>query len=346
MSEEVDTAVSLEGVSIGYESRNEANTVIGSGLSLSLKFGELVCLLGPNGAGKSTLIRTLAGLDPALSGKIKIDGSDLETLSPNERARKLSVVLTDAVPAGLFTVYGIVSLGRHPHTRWTGELGEEDRARINWAMESVGVDSLAQRPFDELSDGERQKVMIARALAQEASILVLDEPTAFVDLPRRVELMRILQELAHKENMAILLSSHDLEISLRSADRLWLMNDRGAIAAGLPEDLAIRGAFAEVFESDGIGWDSEQGGFQLKRDPDRFARIEGEGDVALWTRKALLRKGYGLDADAEWALEVIISNINGHPIWRASARGPWKTFDSLETLFQWVEAQEQAGRSP
>lgn len=325
-------------LSIGYRRKKREVSVVAENLSLELDRGDLVCLLGPNGAGKSTLIRTLAGLDDPLAGKVLMGGVDVHNLSPRERARFASVVLTDQAPAGLFTAYSVVALGRHPHTQWTGTLNAHDRARIEWALQLVGAESLSKRQIGELSDGERQKVMIARALAQESKVLFLDEPTAFVDLPRRVELMQILRNLAKEQGLAVLLSSHDLDLSIRCADQLWLMGSEGKVVRGYPEDLALGKQIALAFESDEMDWDMDEGCFRLNREPERVASLEGKGGAALWTRRALSRKGYGLGNAEDAELEIVVSHLNGHPIWRACIENTWKTFDSLESMFDWIDS--------
>ncbi len=325
-------------LSIGYSQGEEKDSVVAEDLSLNLLRGELVCLLGPNGAGKSTLIRTLAGIDKPLAGKVLMEGVDAGSMMPRERARLTSVVLTDQAPSGMFTAYSVVALGRHPHTRWTGTLQDRDRSRIEWALKVVGAGSLSERQIGELSDGERQKVMVARALAQESKVLFLDEPTAFVDLPRRVELMQILRNLAHEQGLAILLSSHDMDLSIQCADQLWLMNSEGKIVKGYPEDLALGKQIAHAFQSDTVDWDSDEGRFRLHRRPARLASLEGEGSIALWTRRALARKGYGIGSVEQAELEVIVTHLNGYPIWRVGIGGAWKTFDSLESMFSWIDS--------
>lgn len=337
MSEE-SYVLEASGLSIGYFRGKNGHSLVAEDLNLKLRHGELVCLLGPNGAGKSTLIRTLAGLDKPLAGRIFMEGADASTIVSRERARFASVVLTDQVPSGMFSAYSIVALGRHPHTRWTGTLSEYDRSRIEWALRVVDAESLSERQVGELSDGERQKVMIARALAQDAKVLFLDEPTAFVDLPRRVEIMRILRDLAHEEGLAVILSSHDLDLSIRCADELWLMNPEGIVVQGYPEDLALRRQIAQTFQSDEVNWDSDEGCFRLHRKHKRLASMEGEGSVALWTRRALARKGYGLGRVEDAELKVTITHLNGHPIWRARISDISRSFDSLQSMFRWVES--------
>jgi iron complex transport system ATP-binding protein len=226
-------------LAIGYQSRSTTRRVVVASINLRLEAGELVCLLGPNGAGKSTLLRTLAGMQAPLQGQIQIMGTDLYRLSPIDRARRLGVVLTDRAEVGALSVRALVALGRYPYTDWAGRLTAADEICIDQALAAVGATALALRLFGQLSDGERQKALIARALAQEPNLLLLDEPTAFLDWPRRVEIMGILRRLARESGRAVLLSTHDLDLALRGADRLWLLPPGGPIRAGMPEELVL-----------------------------------------------------------------------------------------------------------
>ena len=180
---------------IGYAPKRRPRIAVAADLGVELLKGELVCLLGPNGAGKSTLMRTLAGLQKPLSGEVLLEGRDLHGLSESERARLLGLVLTERVDVGNLSAYALVALGRYPYTGWDGRLSAADEEVVRWAIDAVGARDLAGRSVGELSDGERQKVMIARALAQEPAVLLLDEPTAFLDLPRRVEIVQLLRRL-------------------------------------------------------------------------------------------------------------------------------------------------------
>jgi iron complex transport system ATP-binding protein len=187
-----------------------------------------------------------------LGGEVRLLGDDIYKLAPPELAKRLSLVLTEKVDVGMLSAYTLVSLGRHPYTNWWGNLTSEHEAIVHWAIKSVGAVHLAQRQVSELSDGERQKIMIARALAQSPTVMLLDEPTAFLDLPRRVEIMQLLRQLTRETNQAILLSTHDLDLALRLADKVWLLTTNGILHVGAPEDLVLSGAFADTFNSEGV----------------------------------------------------------------------------------------------
>ncbi len=302
-----------ESLSIGYRRARRDAAVIASGLKFALRPGELVCLLGPNGAGKSTLMRTLARLQPALSGRIWLDERPLEELRPGQLARRLSVVLTDRVDVGAMSGFGLASLGRHPYTGWTGTLNESDERIVQWALHAVRADGLADRLIVEMSDGERQKILIARALAQEPSVMLLDEPTAFLDLPRRVEVMDLLRRLARENGQAVLLSTHDLDLALRNADRLWLLSADGALYDGAPEDLVLSGAFERVFSAEGVSFDRDRGSFHTREESCGLVLLRGEGAAAFWAGRALERIGYAVEEVAQ------DGRTNGPPLNGAAA---------------------------
>lgn len=280
--------LSSSSLTIGY------HKPLASNLDLQLHPAEMVCLIGPNGAGKSTLLRTLAGMQSPLSGVIKLGQADLHSLSALDLAKQLAVVLTGRVEAGNLSAYALVTLGRHPYTDWRGTLTPHDEEAVQHAMRLTGSDVLASRPIHELSDGERQRVMIARALAQEPKVLLLDEPTAFLDLPRRVELLQLLKRLSRETNCAILLSTHDLDLALRIADRLWLLSSHGDLHIGLPEELAINGSLARIFHSEGIEFDHASGAFKVHQPVCGPISLHGEKDgvATAWTWRALERIGY------------------------------------------------------
>jgi len=296
--------LTVDQLTTGYRRSRQASAVVSRALVASMHRGELVCLLGPNGAGKSTLMQTLVGAIPPLEGSVRIDGRDVHTMSAQERARTLAVVLTERVTAGLLTGYDLVAMGRHPYTDWTGRLGPEDHAVIRRALAATEATEFATRFTAELSDGERQRVMVARALAQEPTLLVLDELMAFLDLPHRVLLLRLLRRLAHEGQMAILLSIHDFDLALRGADRIWLLRKDGIMVQGAPEDLVLSGALEGAFGGSGLEFNAAEGAYLVQSGAGPAVRVIGEGLAATWTRRGLERYGYAVTNDATDAIEV------------------------------------------
>ena len=252
------------GLSVGYGGRRR--TVVLSGVDAALLRGQCAALLGPNGSGKSTLLRTLAGLQRPLGGSVLLNGAPLARLTPGEIARTLSVVLTDAIDAAQLTAWDVVALGRAPHAGFSGRLSEADREIVRRALLSASAAALAARPLQDLSDGERQRVMIARALAQEPSVILLDEPTAFLDLEARAEVAQLLRGLTGGntgEARGVLITTHDFDLAMQVADRLWLIRRDGSLAVGAPEELAERGELAALFSHSAVRFDAEARRFEL-----------------------------------------------------------------------------------
>jgi iron complex transport system ATP-binding protein len=345
------TVLQAHDLAIGYPQHGKIPpNVVSTGIELELHRGELVCLLGPNGAGKSTFLRTMAAMQRPLAGKVFFDGADIHGISPRDLAKRLSVVLTERVNVGLLSVYALVSLGRHPYTDWAGRLTQRDHEVVWKSIEAVGAEDLAHRPISELSDGERQKVMVARALAQEPSVMILDEITAFLDLPRRVEIMRLLRRLAHEHGCAILLSSHDLELALRCADRIWLMpkgseGSSARIYTGAPEDLVLDGAFESVFASEGITFDRDAGHFKLHEATVGDAILSGDGTIASWTARALERLGYRVQRNGTGAVHVDVLEEGGRPLWVTRQEGRMGRHHSIGDMVRAVRPDPQPSRS-
>ncbi len=237
----------LQNLSTGYVQKRGVPQIISENLSLHLHKGEVVSLIGPNGVGKSTLFRTIAGVQPPLGGQVLLKGSSIESFGLRERAKQISLVFTGRPQVGLITVESLVSLGRYPHTGQRGRLSSVDQEQITRAMELTGVLEFRSRYADELSDGELQRVMIARAVAQDTDIMILDEPAAFLDVGHRIELMGLLHHIASTTDRAILLSSHDLELVYHSSHVVWLMEKGGCVSQGTPEDLMNHRRLSEVF---------------------------------------------------------------------------------------------------
>lgn len=322
---------------VGYESRP---SVLGP-LDLSLKAGRLTCLLGPNGAGKTTLLRTLSGMLPARGGRIALDGVDLRELPPRRRAQLLAVVLTDRVTVGMLDVRTLVSLGRQPHTDWRGKLSTADERVVDEAISAAGAGDLASRNVAELSDGERQRVMLARALAQEPRLLILDEITAFLDLPRRLQVMRLLRDLARRRGISVLVSTHDLDLALRLADEVWLASSLGDFHRGAPEELVLRGDFGRVFESEALHFDASQGTFRIDHPDGPRAAVLGDDLAANWTKRALERLGYHV-VDWESDAEVRIRReVNGKESYALEHEGRTKSHPDLAGLLEALHRRQE-----
>ena len=253
-------SVILQHLSIGYTAKSRQH-VVARGLSASIQSGELTCLLGRNGVGKSTLLRTLSAFQPALQGDIlyrtgQEESLLLSSLSDKQLSRLIGVVLTERPHVRNMTVDEMVAMGRSPYTGFWGTLSADDHTIIGNAIRLTGIEALRHRMMHTLSDGERQKVMIAKALAQQTPVIFLDEPTAFLDFPSKVEMMQLLHRLAADEQKTIFLSTHDVELALQLADRLWVMEPDN-LHVGTPKELAVNGVLSRFIERDGIRFDSQ-----------------------------------------------------------------------------------------
>lgn len=233
---------------VGYRRRGRTKPVLAP-IAATVARGTFTALLGPNGTGKSTLLRTIAALQRPLSGAISIAGSRIDSYRAAELARLVGVVLSEPIAVGALTGRQLVSLGRYAHTGWDGRLDAADLEAVERALDAAGAMHLAERDCREISDGERQKLNLARVLAQEPALIILDEPTVFLDVTAREELMQLLHRLTREQDIAVIASSHDLDLALRHADGVWLIDRAGAMAKGVPEDLMLAGTIGRVFDN-------------------------------------------------------------------------------------------------
>ena len=241
---EMKETIKIQNLSIGYVGNNNVK-VVAKSITATIFSGELTCLLGANGVGKSTLLRTLSAFQPKLEGEIFVEGKEISEFNDKQLSHVISVVLTEKPDIRNMTVNELVGLGRSPYTGFWGTLTKEDKEVVNHSIHLVGIDNLQDRMIQTLSDGERQKVMIAKALAQETPVIYLDEPTAFLDYPSKVEMMQLLFKLSRETDKTIFLSTHDLELALQIADKLWLMDKQKGVRIGAPEDLSLE--FGKLF---------------------------------------------------------------------------------------------------
>lgn len=302
------TVFEANGLTVGYH-----GLLLFEDLELKLVQGELVCFMGPNGSGKSTLIRTLAGLQQPLSGSL-----------PQKNEKQVAVVLTDRIQSQHMTVRELVSFGRYPYLSWDLSFSQRDLDIIDSAIRLVRIESLLNKKINELSDGQMQMAMITRALIQDTPVLLLDEPTAHLDLNNRLEIMNLLRKLAREQNKAVLLATHELDLALQTADTVWLATGR-QLKKGIPEDLVLDGSFDRVFQFK--GYDLKTGKVQHEAHRQRTVTIIGDGPVLLWTKNAFERNGFSVEEGS-----ATVVNIEGTQ-WRTGGQ----SFQSLQDLFGFLQ---------
>ena len=297
--EEQANILSAQQLCIGYKTGHGHVKQVHGDLSFSLRKGELTCLLGANGSGKSTLLRTLSASQPSLSGKILLNGNELSAMSEREISRQIGVVLTDKTQTGGLTVYELVALGRQPHTGFFGKLDRQDRQVVDEAIEAVGISHKAHSYMAQLSDGEKQKAMIAKVLAQECPLVILDEPTAFLDVVSRIEIMTLL---------------HHIEQALVLADCLWLLRKGHGMRSGITEDLILNGELDTLFDRKEICFDRAHGSYYPSVQWEKEIVVDATDETLLhWTVNALNRNNYGCrispcEADASLPRLIVEGN--------------------------------------
>ncbi len=321
--------LSFDSLSIGYGTKCLLPPV-----SATAARGELVAVIGRNGIGKSTLLRTLLGLQPALGGKVLIDGRDMKDLSGIQKAKRIGYISTEIVRVSNMTVFDLVTFGRFPHTNWLGRIDRDSYLAVKEAIEKTGLRGFEKRYISSLSDGERQRAMIARILAQDTDILIMDEPTAFLDIVSKFDIIKLMLNLAN-EGKTIIFSTHDLNIAVNQSDKIWMMLE-DKIAEGAPEDLVLGGSFDSLFRSATVGFDINEGTFTLKTESSDSIYIKGEGPVYNWTRKALGR--IGCSASPVPTEPYIIAPSPGKAQWVLISRGIQHHFNNLYDLVRSFKA--------
>lgn len=311
-------------LAVGYIQQKKEHRLF-EDLNLSLKGGQMICFMGPNGAGKSSLLRTLAGLQQPLDGSISISPPP----GKEGMARQIAVVLTDRMNALNLTVEEMVTFGRYPYLGWDIRLDQQDIEIVRRAIEQIHLGPLLNKKLYELSDGQLQLVMIARAIAQDTPIILLDEPTAHLDLNNRLEIMNRLRDLTRATDKSILVATHELDLALQTADIIWLTGKQQNILTGFPEDLVLNGAFDDIFEFK--GFDLKSG--KVLHHPFRNTNIQltGAGAAYLWTKNALERNGFGVTAEKQ-EISVTLVQTSKALQWIVRKRNTQYEADSIENL--------------
>ncbi|HDZ40733.1 MAG TPA: ABC transporter ATP-binding protein [Bacteroidetes bacterium] len=330
-----DYIIKLDSLSIGYNAGSKKEKVLMPPLNLSVRKGEMLALLGPNGIGKSTLLRTIAGLQDEIDGEILLSGKKLQSYSKSELAKKISFVFTGSLSVYNMSVYDVVALGRFPHTNWLGRLTGPDRIIVERSIHNVGLQKYSASNIGELSDGEKQRAMIARALAQDTELILLDEPTAFLDLPNRYELVSLLRKLSVERNKSVIFSSHDIHIAIREADKVWIASREGIMQGG-PEDLAINGSFDNMFADSDLSFIPDEGVFTFPVRTRMTIKLVGSGLPFYWTERALNRLGIRAQAGAVSPSVTILSESDTYA-WIYESAVAKKRFDDIYSLILYMK---------
>lgn len=325
--------IKIDNLSIGYGTRGKDHFILRDGLCYSANKGEMVALIGSNGIGKSTLLRSLVGFQDYFLGDVTINGRSVKSFSVQERARMISFVSTEVISISNMNVYDLVAYGRFPHTNQFGRISGHDKVIIDKAISDVGLQGFEGKSIAQISDGERQRAMIARALAQDTPIIILDEPTAFLDISNKYEIFHLLQVVAREQQKTIVLSTHDLNIALREVDKLWILLENKTYE-GSPEDAVLAGQMDELFTNSHIGFDSEEGEYFFKKDFREKVKVVGEGVAFIWTFKALNRLGFQIvtDAPPDFTIHVSGNEIFTWELYRKD--NPVLQFNSIYEMFR------------
>jgi iron complex transport system ATP-binding protein len=300
--------LSIEEVLIGFITGKTVHPILPP-LTAGAGKGELIAVIGRNGIGKSTLLRTIAGLQKPIGGDIFYGNRRINEYSRMELAQNVSYISTEVLRPGNMTVYELVALGRYPYTNWTGRINNENNEAILDALNKCSIASFSDRLVGELSDGERQRAMIARILAQDTGIMVMDEPTAFLDVSGRYEILHLMHNISRKSSKSIIFSTHDLQSAVSQADKIWLMLD-DMLIEGAPEDLMIKGSFDKLFNLPAIQFNSVNGTFTFQTGEKGKIHIKGDGIRKYWIEKAINRAGYISSATMTDPFIIILQEEN------------------------------------
>ncbi|HLF34920.1 MAG TPA: ABC transporter ATP-binding protein [Cyclobacteriaceae bacterium] len=329
--------ISSHDLAAGYASGKQKKIIL-SHIQIEIFPGEIVCLAGANGIGKSTLLKTLAGLLPPVSGSIMLKGKPVVSYTRQEIARLISVVLTTRIPIGNLRAREVVALGRYPYTNWLGLHSAEDEEKIKIAFGMTGTRELESMLIYELSDGQLQKIMVARALAQDSEVILLDEPTAHLDLHNKISIMKLLKDLSSKTGKGILVATHELELAFQVSDRLILIRENGTLESGTPEDLILKGSIDSFMNYSSVIFDKSSGKFLPVRSPGPALMVHGTGIPYVWTKNALERSGYSVAREgSEYLAAIHIDIKNDRVFWTIKYQNTMEIVYSIESLLNCLD---------
>mgnify|MGYP004702154141 CR=1 FL=1 len=333
-NDDAPMAIRITGLKVGYAGAHGDTGFSRDAINYTACGGEMIALIGPNGIGKSTLLRTMAGFQKSWLGEILYYGKPISQIPPRELSKMLSFVSTESVHVANLRVADLVAYGRFPYTGWLGRLSSSDRDQVMDALEKVGLTKFSRRMVSQLSDGERQRALIARALTQDTPFIVLDEPTAFLDVKNKYEIFHLLHQLARQNNKTIILSTHDLNIALREMDKFWIMLENESLE-GSPEDAVLNGWLDRLFSTGNVAFDTNSGDFYFQKDHAGTASVKGEEPAYSWTIRALERKGYFFTTqlDADLKITISVDENSGKSTWNAVTRYKTWRVNSLYELF-------------
>jgi iron complex transport system ATP-binding protein len=328
MESELEEILSLVSLKIGYTSGSHENLLLPP-LNAHAVGGELIAVIGRNGIGKSTLLRTLTGLQPSLGGEIFYSGKNISDYSRIDLARKVGYISTEQVKVSNMSVYDLVALGRFPHTSWTGKIDISNHEVIIDAIVKTGMYNLRSRYIYELSDGERQRAMIARILAQDTDIMIMDEPTAFLDIGNKYEILHLMHQLSQESGKTIIFSTHDLQMAITRSDKIWLILNN-SLVEGAPEDLLIDGSFDHLFDASPVRFNAGNGTFSFRSEGKGTIYLQGGGKFRHWTEMAVNRAGYMVSEAQTNPFIIVPDSSNRH--WILKSKDIERRFDSLYEL--------------
>ncbi len=332
MGNDRNKILSFDNLEIGFVSGRYRHILLPP-LNGSAKEGELIAVIGKNGIGKSTLLRSITGLQPVISGDLKLEGKSIIQYPRVKLAEKVGYISTEIVRVSNMRVYDLVSLGRYPYTNWLGRISDADDKIITGAIVKTGMGQFRDRPVTELSDGERQRAMIAMILAQDTKLMVMDEPTAFLDISSKFEIIHLMHELTRTRAKTIVFSTHDLSTAVNQADKIWLLKEQG-ILEGAPEDLMLEGSFKTLFDESKVMFNSSDGTFTIPNEAKGKVFVSGGEEKRYWTEKALIRAGYSV-TDKKSSIEVEAPGGQNSK-WKCRTPETAQEFNTIYELIAWI----------